>query len=74
MSAKDAKQLVRELRKHWRKTNRGFTVVSEGGHWRIYNAAGQRVYSFGSTPSDVAFRRNTVSDLRNLGVVDDDFR
>lgn len=74
MSRRDAMELVRDLRQHWRDTGRDFTVELRAGHWQILRANGTRAYRFGSTPSDQRFRRNTVSDLRRLGIVAHDFR
>lgn len=74
MSRRDADQLVRALRRHWRATNRDYSFDQRRGHWHVLNADGQSIYSFGGTPSDGRFRLNTIRDLRRLDVVDTDFR
>lgn len=74
MSKRDADQLVRDLRRYFADTDRDFTIERRGGHWHVLRPNGTRAYSFGSTPSDQRFRRNTVGALRRLGIVGDDFR
>lgn len=74
MSKRDASELVRDLRRYFAETGRAFTVELRGGHWHVFRANGSSAGSFGSTPSDQRFRRNTVTQLRRRGVVGDDFR
>lgn len=73
MSRKDANQLVQDLRAYFAETKRDFTVELRGGHWHVLRANGSSAGSFGQSPSDHRFRRNTVSQLRRRGVVGDDF-
>lgn len=40
----------------------------------VLTERGASVASFGATPSDVKFRRNTVAQLRRRGIVSPDFR
>lgn len=74
MSKRDADQLVNQLRRHFRDSGSTLTIEKRGGHWHVVNAAGKSIARFASTPSDVKFRRNTVADLRRLGIVPADWR
>lgn len=74
MSKKDASQLVRDLRRYFAEVKAPYTLEVRGGHWHVVNQAGRSVASFGSTPSDNAFRRNTVAYLRQRGVIPRDWR
>jgi hypothetical protein len=74
MSRKDANELVKDLREHFKQDRSGTTLELRGGHWHVVNPAGKSLAAFGSTPSDSRFRRNTISRLRNRGIVPRDFR
>ena len=74
MSKKDADQLVRDLRRFFAETGSRYSVERRGGHWHVVTPSGASVASFGGTPSDQRFRRNTVAQLRQRGIVDRNFR
>jgi hypothetical protein len=74
MSKRDADQLVTELRKHFKQSGSPYTVELRSGHWHVLTESGASLASFGTTPSDSRFRRNTVSQLRRRGIVSRDFR
>lgn len=63
MSAKDAKQLVRRLRRA------GLLVELTGNlHYVVWDERGSRLTTFPSTPSDHRSLRNARSELRRGGV------
>jgi hypothetical protein len=74
MSSKDARQLVRDLRDYFAAHGLDYDVIQRANHWHVVTANGNSVASFGSTPSDVRFRRNAVTQLRRRGIIGDDFR
>lgn len=74
MSKRDADQLVTALRRYFRDNVLPYDVAMRGGHWHVLTERGASVASFGATPSDVKFRRNTVAQLRRRGIVSPDFR
>jgi hypothetical protein len=74
VSKKDADQLVRDLRRYFRRAGSSYRLEVRGGHWHVVDGHGHSVYPFAGTPSDRRFRQNTVSDLRRLGVVPREWR
>jgi hypothetical protein len=74
VSKKDADQLVRDLTRYFTETSSRFSIVKRGSHWHVVTESGASVASFGSTPSDSRFRRNTVTQLRRRGIVPPEWR
>ena len=74
MSSKDARQLVRDLRDYFNTAGLDYRVIERGNHWHVVNPSGNSLASFGSTPSDNKFRRNTITQLRRRGIVPLDWR
>lgn len=74
MSKKDADQLRKDLIRFFAETGAPFSLERRGGHWHVVNAAGKSLARFASTPSEHRFRRNTITDLRQRGILPRDWR
>ena len=74
MSRKDANQLVRDLNRYFADNDLSYEVILRGGHWHVVTEKGASLANFGTTPSDVRFRQNAITQLRRRGIVGEDFR
>jgi hypothetical protein len=74
LSKKDADQLVKDLRGYFREAGLDLTIEKRGGHWHVVNPDGKSIGRFASTPSIDRFRRNTITDLRQRGILPRDWR
>ncbi|KAA8828670.1 hypothetical protein [Bifidobacterium tissieri] len=60
----DRRKLIRQL------TRNGYTVThGKNMHWKIYDADGQLVGAFPSTPGDHRSLNNTISFLKQQGIL-----
>lgn len=74
MSKKDADQLVKDLRRYFKTEGLDYTIEKRGGHWHVLSENGKSVASFGGTPGNDRFRRNTIATLRQRGILPPDWR
>lgn len=61
--SKDVRQFVRRLKRS------GLNVLqTRNQHYVVVNKDGERLHTFGGTPSDHRWMKNAISELRKRGI------